>query len=724
MKREAWLSCLCGTLLGTVLSYSTACCLITAFQLDAGSLPRLLILCIFFSAAAAAAFRFRWCGAALLGILAVTAAVLVRYGDAMEQIYGLIEKISRIYNRAYGWGYLNLEGSSASDIPISAIGVLIAVTVSGTVSTGKSPWPGITWTLLPLFSCFVVTDTVPQTRYLFALMAGLGVLILTASVRSKNAEQANKLTALVTLPVILALALLFSLNPRESYVNQAGDFQKTLSLWLEQLPQRVAEVPQLWEEITENGSVERPEDQTGSVDLRDVGPKDEQTYEVMDVFGTVSGSLYLRGQAFDFYSGTGWGMTFGPSENFPGNAAVTRSTGAVTVETRRLRDILYLPYYPMEQKTLVSGKAYNTDGLRRYAVTVGALVENWREQTTDLPGTTLTAAQNRADQQAKELYLNLPDSTRRQAQSILSGLLPEGLSRAQKAEIICAYVRSCAEYDLNTRKMPLGESDFALWFLEERDTGYCVHFATAAAVLLRAADIPARYVTGYLVQAVPGQTVTVTAGNAHAWTEYYEPALDAWIPLEATPSDGAVPETQPTFQPDPTGTDETFTAADPSETELTEATEVTQAATEATGSTELSTQESQPPAPEEPSRPALPGWLKSMGIWTLVLMGLVLAVTGQRAIRLELRKRRLRVTEPNALALKLWREAVMLARLLGQERPPRELERLAQKAKYSQHSLTEQELEQLRVYQTEAIAQLRERPWFMQVLYQYLYVIY
>ena len=68
--------------------------------------------------------------------------------------------------------------------------------------------------------------------------------------------------------------------------------------------------------------------------------------------------------------------------------------------------------------------------------------------------------------------------------------------------------------------MPSGK-DFATWFLNESDTGYCVHFATAGTLMLRALGIPARYVTGYYATAYANQTVTVTTDNAHAWVEYY-----------------------------------------------------------------------------------------------------------------------------------------------------------------------------------------------------------
>ena len=42
------------------------------------------------------------------------------------------------------------------------------------------------------------------------------------------------------------------------------------------------------------------------------------------------------------------------------------------------------------------------------------------------------------------------------------------------------------------------QEDFAVYFLTEGKRGWCMHFATAAACMLRALDVPARYVSGYV----------------------------------------------------------------------------------------------------------------------------------------------------------------------------------------------------------------------------------
>ena len=58
------------------------------------------------------------------------------------------------------------------------------------------------------------------------------------------------------------------------------------------------------------------------------------------------------------------------------------------------------------------------------------------------------------------------------------------------------------------------------------------------------------------------------------------------------------------------------------------------------------------------------------------------------------------------------------------ERWPRVLEKLAQKAKYSQYTLTAEELEQLQNFINAAQATLKSRPWYWQLLLRFVYAIY
>ena len=85
-----------------------------------------------------------------------------------------------------------------------------------------------------------------------------------------------------------------------------------------------------------------------------------------------------------------------------------------------------------------------------------------------------------------------------------------------------------------------GDGDFLRAMLTGGGAGYSVHYATAAALLLRYYGVPARYVEGYYLtpeqasEAQAGQSVVLTEKNAHAWAEYYLNGV-GFVPFEVTP---------------------------------------------------------------------------------------------------------------------------------------------------------------------------------------------
>ncbi|MDI6796571.1 MAG: transglutaminase-like domain-containing protein [Desulfatibacillaceae bacterium] len=72
-------------------------------------------------------------------------------------------------------------------------------------------------------------------------------------------------------------------------------------------------------------------------------------------------------------------------------------------------------------------------------------------------------------------------------------------------------------------------------FLEERRSGHCEYFATAAVLLLRAAGIPARYAVGYMAHEPPGKDgwVAVRKRHAHAWALAWVDG--SWVDVDVTP---------------------------------------------------------------------------------------------------------------------------------------------------------------------------------------------
>ncbi|MCR8671924.1 transglutaminase family protein, partial [Agrococcus sp. HG114] len=109
-------------------------------------------------------------------------------------------------------------------------------------------------------------------------------------------------------------------------------------------------------------------------------------------------------------------------------------------------------------------------------------------------------------------------------------------------------------------------------FLETR-SGYCVHYASATAALLRGAGVPARVVVGFL----PGDEISggrsVTTNDMHAWAEAWVDG-SGWVRVETTPGAGtgsASPEggeqtQEPTATPEPSETPSAAPTPTPSST--------------------------------------------------------------------------------------------------------------------------------------------------------------
>jgi hypothetical protein len=80
------------------------------------------------------------------------------------------------------------------------------------------------------------------------------------------------------------------------------------------------------------------------------------------------------------------------------------------------------------------------------------------------------------------------------------------------------------------------------YFLLEKPPAHCEFFASGATILLRAAGVPSRYVTGFVAAEKNdyGDYWIARNRDAHAWAEAFDPAR-GWVLVEATPA-GGVPQ--------------------------------------------------------------------------------------------------------------------------------------------------------------------------------------
>ena len=129
----------------------------------------------------------------------------------------------------------------------------------------------------------------------------------------------------------------------------------------------------------------------------------------------------------------------------------------------------------------------------------------------------------------------LPEELRAELAPLAAGLLPEGRTPRQKAELLVKFFQDKFEYSLTTNLMGKGHPLAVL--IRERRPAYCIYFASALASLLRASGVPARLVGGF----VPSETNRVTGRtlvrerDAHAWVEVYLPEERRFVAFDPTP---------------------------------------------------------------------------------------------------------------------------------------------------------------------------------------------
>ena len=656
--------------LSMVCTWGAVGCLLSAFSLPVTNPNRVMLVWFLWTILCSVLLLFRFGQAAVLGLGAAGAFWLWLEGSFGAQLLSTLGSVAEIYDAAYGWGippYLRRE-RMAGDIPLTVLGMLLIFVVSRTVCRRKDNAPAVLLLLLPLISCLLVTDTVPAEGYLFALLLGLSLLLLTDSVRRESGSQAARLSVTAAVPIALALGLMLYFCPRDTFVNTTGELRERILSAVNQLPQAFrTQAPEWLSGLRKKETVE----------LSVLPSQLLLGVPVAEITAEQSGAVYLRLQDYDVYTGTAWESSSGRQEALVGAG---EERGRVRVNPLNTQSSLLLPAYP-------EGQTFFADGV-------------WEKGEQEVSSVMVREAAMGSF--PAEQWLQLPADTSARAKALLQTLPGSCNTVEETVAAVAEYVRNCAAYDRDGTAMAPGETDFALWFLEEADRGYCVHFATAAAVLLRSAGIPARYVTGYRADALAGETIGVTSDDAHAWVEYYDYRSWTWNILEVTPGDASLP-------PVPS---------------LPASTEGSQPEPQTQPTQVPSTQESgqELPVPDkapEPRHWTLPLWIPL----TVFLLGLVWALAeAERLLRIQLRRRGQTRGTSNHRAAACCREIQLLTGLLKQP-IPEEVEELTQKALFSQHTLTREELNIFQACQSACRRALRKAPWWKKLAYRYWYAV-
>jgi transglutaminase-like putative cysteine protease len=134
---------------------------------------------------------------------------------------------------------------------------------------------------------------------------------------------------------------------------------------------------------------------------------------------------------------------------------------------------------------------------------------------------------------ARSWYQRIPDTSNPKTRELALAMRNEAASDTAYIEAVLQKFNK-EEYFYTLQPPPLG-SDSVDRFLFDTKRGFCEHYASAFAVMMRAANIPARIVLGYHggeLNPMAGH-MTVRQSDAHAWNEVW---LDeqGWYRIDPT----------------------------------------------------------------------------------------------------------------------------------------------------------------------------------------------
>lgn len=583
------------------------------------------------------------------------------------------------------------EGISTTPF-LGALVLALGLFMAWGLCAGESVWLSLSLPLPFLALSIIYFDLPPSRTAVALLMVYFGGVLITGGLRrhapgARGAVSLGAIGALCLLCLILHAAL-----PEEAYVPR--DTESMGSRWQEKLETWYEQAKRLFDDgvkSTEN--------------LQTQGERLPEGIPALEVKSSRTGTLYLRGYSLGVYKSSRWeagseyagdteGLTLLGSHCTPADTVEIRSQG---------QGLLYTPYgFAYDGQGALTEQYLRAGGLDSYTLSYCA---EW-PRALDTPAQ--TAAEKAYGDWVQENYTRLDPQIKERLRTLASqeGIYP-GNSPYATALKVASYVRTLGEYTLTPGKVP-SDQDFVLYFLEQSQRGYCVHFASAAAAMLQALDIPARYVTGYALQVQADAWTEVTDQNAHAWVEVYCQGV-GWVMVEATAvlenSSGQGPESTP--PPAPTATPAPTEVPEPASSETPTDVPATLMPAQAP-----SEEEKQTPVPligaDQTDTPAQEGGenggedaeaegktpVNLSFLWWLLIPLLLFGLW--YLYRRESRRRfaqGIRQENGNKAVLYIYGRLRRLEKLGAAM--PKEGERLAEKAFFSQHALTRVERKQM-----------------------------
>ena len=199
--------------------------------------------------------------------------------------------------------------------------------------------------------------------------------------------------------------------------------------------------------------------------------------------------------------------------------------------------------------TRIPGIEYDEEYYLNYPYAIRRMLMTPSEDLTDpVFWTTYTDKTDALSAFAEKYYLQIPeelqlicDQFKSEYKTVIDRYNEGEGDISDVLKAVRDYISADTTYTESPGRTPSGR-DTVEYFLRESKKGYCTYYATAAAILLRSAGIPTRYVEGLYItpeelkEGIPGE-IEVPDYDAHAWVEVYDKRY-GFVTFEATPGRG------------------------------------------------------------------------------------------------------------------------------------------------------------------------------------------
>lgn len=472
------------------------------------------------------------------GVLVLLAGCLALHRSVLAGLYVLVNDVQQRITEQTGKILLDFAPAE----PDKLVWALLTLLLCWALLISRAVWRGRPWAALPV----LLPILVGAFAHIVTPGVGLGLLLIGCillPVESLPGRPWGLMAALAGAAAIsIALGLLLGQNLNDSGVTR-------LKAWMH-------------DSRFHGEALAMPE---GA--LTNLAPRAQSETAALELTMEAPQKLYLRGSIYETYTGTAWESAstqqqakyeslfywlhesgfYGQSQIGLAEQIDGRESHSLTIQT--LNACSGHGYYPYA----VAG----SESLDRYRIGDAQLpavqelrcctgsVPRWyglQQTLADEQDTAIVSGYLALEQKYAE-YVEEMDLQMTQASwEVLNRHMEaddSGKTLSEIREIIRSYLDEAIVYDEAVRTNN-GSADFLQYVLEHSGSGYDVHYATAATLLLRYFGVPARYVEGYFLSAEEaaqiraGETVTLDESHAHAWAEYYLSGV-GFVPFEVTP---------------------------------------------------------------------------------------------------------------------------------------------------------------------------------------------